>query len=449
MFSRTGATRYAAILTISALVVTACAAGPDASSDQLDTTSTSTTSTTAAPSSTTTTTEPPAITTTTSEPAVFATVAGTPPHVLSSYSASLSLAMTLSDATIEVNSTGVYTPGAFSCEWTVDVLGQTSTQVVKGSPTNVWVGDPNPTQLPADSAEASNAQVLCPSSPQFWASLGELPEGGDAEVKNEISSRRVDMTEGADGVPGTQFGDITGIELERALLWVAEPGGWVSAIELVMQVGPDAATQLWGIPFDPDAGLTEMIYAVDVAGVDDPTLVVELPELIDDSIAFGEVTVAGESLPAFESGGLDSALQAVAPTVTGADWDGNVSTITADGRPKIIVFIAHWCSHCQNEVPELADWLDAGNLPDGIDLYAVTVLSDATGPNWPPQDWLVSEGLEVPTIMDDRARTVAEAFGLAGVPYHVVLDGDNKVLARTSGAMGADGLDALVGIASP
>jgi thiol-disulfide isomerase/thioredoxin len=377
----------------------------------------------------------------------FVTVAGTPPHSLSSYSATLSLAMSLPDATIEVNGTGVYTSDAFSCEWSVDILGQSSNQVVKGSPANVWIGDPNPTQLPANSPEAVNAQVLCPSSPQFWAGFREAPEGGDTEVKNDVPSRRIDMTEETGGVPGAQFSEIPGVELESASLWVAEPGGWVSAIEFVMQVGPDAATQLWGIPFDPDAAPTEMIYSVNVVGVDDPALLVELPEAIDDSIGFGEVVVDGDALPQFQSGGLDSALQTLAPTVSGADWDGNATTIAPDGRSKIVVFVAHWCPHCQDEVPQLVSWLDEGNLPEGIDVYAVSVLTDVSAPNWPPQDWLVREGLEIPTIMDDQARSIATAYGLAGVPFHVVLDGDNNVLVRVSGAMGAEGLDTLVEIA--
>lgn len=355
--------------------------------------------------------------------------------------------MTLPDSTIQVSGTGVYTSDAFSCEWSVDVLGQTSNQVIKGSPANVWIGDPNPTQLPADSPDAANAQVLCPSSPLFWASFGEVPEGGEAEVKNDVPSRRIDMTGGSEGVPGTQFSEVTGIDLERALLWIAEPGGWVSGIELVMQVGPDAATQLWGIPFDPNAGPTEMVYAIDITGADDPTLLVELPEVLDDSVGFGDVTVEGGVLPVFESGGLDASLQTVAPSVAGSDWEGSPVTIEADGRAKIIVFLAHWCPHCQTEVPELVDWLDAGNLPDDVDLYVVTVLTDASQSNWPPQDWLVSEGLTAPTIMDDAARSAATAFGLASVPFHVVLDGENQVLVRVAGGMGASGLDTLVEIA--
>lgn len=169
---------------------------------------------------------------------------------------------------------------------------------------------------------------------------------------------------------------------------------------------------------------------------------------LDDSIAFGEVTVEGNNLPflADPSAG-DPALGFEAPAVSGADWDGNATTIAADGRPKIVIFLAHWCPHCQAEVPEVQRWLDSGGLPDDVDMYAATVLSDKLRPNWPPQDWLVDEGWTVPTIMDDEDGSVVLAYGVRGTPFYVVLDGDNNNLGRFSGAVGTAGLDTMVLIA--
>jgi len=355
--------------------------------------------------------------------------------------------MALPNAVIEVRGDGVFTSAGFSCEWTADVLGETSSQTVMGSPANVWVGDDEPRQLPAASPEAQGAQSLCPSSPAFWSELGPLPQGGEPEVRNEIAARRVDVTETAQGVPGVYLSQAEGVELDSAVVWIAEDGEYVSAVELVMTVGPDAATQVWGVPFDPDSEPTEMTFTVNVAGADDPTLEVSLPDAADLSLGYGSVTVDGSTLPAYESEGLDSAIRATAPTVAGADWDGASHSIGPDGRPKIVVFLAHWCPHCQEEVPETVKWLEAGNLPDTVDMYAVTAMTDPARDNWPPQDWLIAEGWPVPTIMDDAAETVSEAFGNSGVPYYVVLDGDNKVLLRVSGGVGADGLATLVDVA--
>ena len=76
-------------------------------------------------------------------------------------------------------------------------------------------------------------------------------------------------------------------------------------------------------------------------------------EEIDTSAGFGTVTVEGDALPVLTDPATDAASGMTAPTVTGADWEDNESSIAPDGRAKILVFLAHWCSHCQAEVPRI------------------------------------------------------------------------------------------------
>lgn len=168
---------------------------------------------------------------------------------------------------------------------------------------------------------------------------------------------------------------------------------------------------------------------------------------IDESIGYGNPTVEGDPLPRFTPGAQDAALGSTAPTVTGADWEGNPVSIEPDGSSKIILFLAHWCPHCQNEVPVVQDWVDAGSLPDDVELISVATSTDRLRPNWPPQDWLVEEGWTSPVIMDDQVGTVAGNYGMAGTPFYVVLDGENNNLGRVSGEIGTQGLDALVALA--
>jgi thiol-disulfide isomerase/thioredoxin len=167
---------------------------------------------------------------------------------------------------------------------------------------------------------------------------------------------------------------------------------------------------------------------------------------LDESAGFGEVEVTGDPLPFLGEDG-DVAIGFTAPTVHGADWDDNEYSIEADGRPKVVIFLAHWCPHCQAEVPVVQDWLDAGNLPEGVDMYAVSTSVDHLRPNWPPQDWLVDEGWTVPTIMDDEINSVSTNYGMTGTPFYAVLDGDNTNLIRVSGEIGVAGLETLVTIA--
>ncbi|MGH8915588.1 MAG: TlpA family protein disulfide reductase [Acidimicrobiia bacterium] len=168
---------------------------------------------------------------------------------------------------------------------------------------------------------------------------------------------------------------------------------------------------------------------------------------IDDSIGFGDPTVEGEPLPVTAAGAEDVAVGLTAPSVTGADWNGNPVSIEPDGTAKIVLFLAHWCPHCQAEVPRVQDWIDAGNLPDDVELISVATRTDPNAVNWPPQEWLEEEGWTPPVIMDDEISTIAASFGMSGTPFYVVLDGENKNLGRVSGEIGTEGLDTLVAIA--
>lgn len=169
---------------------------------------------------------------------------------------------------------------------------------------------------------------------------------------------------------------------------------------------------------------------------------------IDESIDFGEVTVDGNPLPFLADPTVtDPALGFTAPIVSGTDWEGVETTIAADGRPKIVIFLAHWCSHCQAEVPEVQRWLDGGGLPDDVDMYSITVFSDHLRPNWPARDWLEEENWTRPVIRDDDIGTAVTAYGVRGTPFYVVLDGDNNNLGRFSGQVGVGGLETMVAIA--
>jgi thiol-disulfide isomerase/thioredoxin len=170
---------------------------------------------------------------------------------------------------------------------------------------------------------------------------------------------------------------------------------------------------------------------------------------VDESVAFGEVTVQGEALPTVDLTNGDPAVGQEAPTISATDLDGNSVTIGPDGRAKIVVLLAHWCPHCQDEVPVLQSWVESGGLPEDVDLYAATVLTNRLrdSSTWPPSEWLESEGWAVTTLKDDQNQTIASSYGLTGTPYYIVLDGENNNLGRISGALGVQGFEAMASIA--
>jgi thiol-disulfide isomerase/thioredoxin len=171
---------------------------------------------------------------------------------------------------------------------------------------------------------------------------------------------------------------------------------------------------------------------------------------VDEAIAFGEVTVEGEGLPFIQSGTADPAVGQTAPVVTGETLDGGDLTIGPSDTAKIVVMLAHWCPHCQREVPLIQDWVESGALPEGVELYGATVLTNRVrdGDTWPPQEWLAEEGWTTPTIMDDQEGSIVQAYGMTGTPTYVVLGPDNENLGRLSGEIGVDGLNALAGLAA-
>ncbi|HEX6254847.1 MAG TPA: TlpA disulfide reductase family protein [Euzebyales bacterium] len=146
-----------------------------------------------------------------------------------------------------------------------------------------------------------------------------------------------------------------------------------------------------------------------------------------------EATASGEALPPLAQGGSDPAVGSDAPELTGQTLDGESMTIEpGDGTPKAIAFLAHWCPHCQREVPTVTQWVEDGGLPEGVELVGVTTGIDRNRPNFPPQDWLEREEWPAETMVDGN-NTAAQAYGLTNYPYWVLVDGDGQVVLRWSG----------------
>jgi len=158
----------------------------------------------------------------------------------------------------------------------------------------------------------------------------------------------------------------------------------------------------------------------------------------------GSPEVTGEPLARLPEAGNDPAVGMSAPLVTGADFDDNPVSIANDGNAKIILFLAHWCPHCQNEVPIVQDWLDGDPLVEGVDFYTVATSISSTRDNYPPSAWLDREGWTAQVIVDDGASSVAGAYGLSAFPFWAFTAADGTVLARLSGGISPNDLDGVV-----
>jgi thiol-disulfide isomerase/thioredoxin len=163
---------------------------------------------------------------------------------------------------------------------------------------------------------------------------------------------------------------------------------------------------------------------------------------------FSEITVTGDALPAFDSASTapDSSIGMTAPIISGKGFTGTEITTDGAGTPTLLVFLAHWCQFCQREVPLLVQWEKDGLTPTGVDVIAVATGTDPANPNYPPSEWLAREEFPAlwPVIADSADKKAADAFGLSGYPYFVLVDAQGKVFQRLSGEIPMDELTAII-----
>lgn len=158
---------------------------------------------------------------------------------------------------------------------------------------------------------------------------------------------------------------------------------------------------------------------------------------------FGPISVDGAPLEAFTTTRDDPARDEAAPVVIGESADGAATTIGAPGEPTMVVFLAHWCPHCQRELPRIVELMADGDLA-GVRVVAVLTGSSADRPNFPPMAWLDREGWSGEVLLDDEASEAAQSFGLTSYPFLTFLDRDGTVAARASGELPAEDIVALV-----
>jgi cytochrome c biogenesis protein CcmG/thiol:disulfide interchange protein DsbE len=149
---------------------------------------------------------------------------------------------------------------------------------------------------------------------------------------------------------------------------------------------------------------------------------------------FNSVEVVGDPLPQYSDSASDTAIGMTAPILTGKGFTGN-TIVTGPGAPTLLVFLAHWCPHCQREVPLLVQWNRDGLVPSGVDVIGIATSSDPASPNFPPSEWLAREEFPAlwPVMTDSGEKTAAAAMGVSGFPFFVLLDSNGKVALRLSG----------------
>jgi thiol-disulfide isomerase/thioredoxin len=168
----------------------------------------------------------------------------------------------------------------------------------------------------------------------------------------------------------------------------------------------------------------------------------------DGSVSVGEnqpVEVIGDVLEALPESGDDLTIGLTAPALNGYTFDGStLSVIPGDGKPYMVVFLAHWCPHCNDEVPRLIEWKESGAVPADLQVIAVSTAVASDRPNYPPSQWVVDKAWPWPVMADSEAMDAAQAYGVSGFPFFTIVGADGKVKARASGELGTDRINQIV-----
>ena len=163
------------------------------------------------------------------------------------------------------------------------------------------------------------------------------------------------------------------------------------------------------------------------------------------------VTVTGDALPSFAQTEGDSAIGLTAPVLSGLDFQGDSVVIDAakEGQAYMVVFLAHWCPHCNDEMPILLAWKKTGGVPDEVKVVGIATAVDPNAANYPPAEWFSNKGWSWPVMVDESqgnqgAGKAASTYGATGWPYFVIVGADGKVKVRVSGEVEATELQTIV-----
>lgn len=158
------------------------------------------------------------------------------------------------------------------------------------------------------------------------------------------------------------------------------------------------------------------------------------------------VTVDGDVLATQPSSGVDHSVDGKTPPILhGFHFDGTPIDITPGGtKATMVVFLAHWCPHCNREVPRLLEWKASGTIPANLDIVGVSTAAVANRDNYPPSTWIKNIGWAWSVMADSKTQDAARAYGLGGYPTFVLVGADGKVKVRYSGEIEIADLTTLV-----
>jgi|TARA_B110000263_G_scaffold15848_1_gene12831 cytochrome c biogenesis protein CcmG/thiol:disulfide interchange protein DsbE len=116
-----------------------------------------------------------------------------------------------------------------------------------------------------------------------------------------------------------------------------------------------------------------------------------------------------------------------------------------ENTPTIFLFVAHWCPYCQEEIPEVINWIEDNDiLNKGVNVVLIVTSTDSNKNNYPPDSWLYNVSWKYPVIYDDERNSLAGHFGVSYFPSWVFTESDGKIAFTHAGKIGLEELTQLI-----
>lgn len=117
------------------------------------------------------------------------------------------------------------------------------------------------------------------------------------------------------------------------------------------------------------------------------------------------------------------------PGFSGRDLSGATHSLDqAKGAVTVLHFWASWCPYCRTEIPELTQLHAQG---DGVKVITVSVDEDLEG----LKRFVAQQKLPYPVMADQELDpSVAEQYGVSGIPVTFIISADGYILQRINGA---------------
>lgn len=162
------------------------------------------------------------------------------------------------------------------------------------------------------------------------------------------------------------------------------------------------------------------------------------------------VTVSGTALAGAGGSGLidpatDPAVGKTVPSLSGSTPSGTPISYAPNGKPTIYLFVAHWCPHCQAELPRIAAWIEQGSaLSSRVAWRTISTAVNSDRDNYPPSAWFTKTKWDEPVMVDSAKGDAATAFGLQSFPYLIFVDSNGVVKQRATGELTLDELQSAI-----